>query len=92
MRLREAIAEGRFREDLYYRLNVLTLPLPPLRERPEDIEPLARHFLQAAARDFGRSVMDFEPEALAVLRRHSWPGNVRELMSTRTPRGGDRRR
>ena len=82
VRLREAIAEGRFREDLYYRLNVLTLPLPPLRERPEDIEPLARHFLQAAARDFGRSVMDFEPEALAVLRRHSWPGNVRELMST----------
>jgi len=82
VRLREAIAEGRFREDLYYRLNVLTLPLPPLRERREDIEPLARHFLATAARDLGRAVTDFEPEALAALRRHSWPGNVRELMST----------
>ena len=82
VRLREAIAEGRFREDLYYRLNVLTLPLPPLRERLEDIEPLARHFLQTAARDFGRDVTDFDADALAALRRHSWPGNVRELMST----------
>jgi transcriptional regulator with PAS, ATPase and Fis domain len=82
VRLREAIADGRFREDLYYRVNVLTLPLPPLRERHEDIEPLARHFLATAARDFGRNVTDFEPEALAALRRHSWPGNVRELMST----------
>ena len=82
VRLREAIAEGRFREDLYYRLNVLTLQLPPLRDRHEDIEPLARHFLATAARDFGRDVTDFEPEALAALRRHSWPGNVRELMST----------
>jgi transcriptional regulator with PAS, ATPase and Fis domain len=82
VRLREAIAEGRFREDLYYRLNVLTLALPPLRDRLEDIEPLARHFLQTAARDFGRSVTDFDADALATLRRHSWPGNVRELMST----------
>jgi transcriptional regulator with PAS, ATPase and Fis domain len=82
VRLREAIAEGRFREDLYYRLNVLTLALPPLRERFEDIEPLARHFLQTAARDFSRSVTDFDADALAVLRRHTWPGNVRELMST----------
>jgi transcriptional regulator with PAS, ATPase and Fis domain len=81
VRLREAIAEGRFREDLYYRLNVLTLPLPPLRERLEDIEPLARHFLQVAARDFSRGVRDFDVDALAALRRHSWPGNVRELMS-----------
>ncbi|HET8995452.1 MAG TPA: sigma 54-interacting transcriptional regulator, partial [Acetobacteraceae bacterium] len=81
VRLREAIAEGRFREDLYYRLNVLMLPLPPLRERPEDIELLARHFLQEAARDFGRQVIDFDPEALAALRASPWPGNVRELMS-----------
>jgi len=82
VRLRKAIAEGRFREDLYYRLNVLTLPLPPLRERGEDIDVLARHFLHAAARDFGRDVVDFAPEAMAALRRHVWPGNVRELMST----------
>lgn len=81
VRLREAIAEGRFREDLYYRLNVLMLPLPPLRERREDIEPLARHFLQAAARDFGRHVTGFDPEAMAALCTATWPGNVRELMS-----------
>ena len=81
VRLREAIAEGRFPEDLYYRLNVLTLPLPALRERLDDIEPLARHFLKIAARDFGRSATDFDADALLALRRHSWPGNVRELMS-----------
>lgn len=81
VRLREAIAEGRFREDLYYRLNVLMLPLPPLRQRREDVDMLARHFLQGAAQDFSRDVTDFEPEALAALRSASWPGNVRELMS-----------
>jgi transcriptional regulator with PAS, ATPase and Fis domain len=81
VRLRQAIADGRFREDLYYRLNVLTLQLPPLRDRPEDIEPLARHFLREAARDFGREVADFEPAALDRLRRYGWPGNIRELMS-----------
>lgn len=81
VRLREAIAEGRFREDLYYRLNVLMLPLPPLRERREDIELLAHYFLQEAARDFGRNVTGFDTEALAVLRTAPWPGNVRELMS-----------
>jgi len=81
VRLREAIADGRFREDLYYRLNVLTLPLPPLRERREDIEPLARHFLAAAAVDFRRPVTDFEPDALTALQCHNWPGNIRELMS-----------
>ncbi len=81
VRLRQAIAEGRFREDLYYRLNVLALHLPPLRERPEDIDLLARHFLREAAADFGREVLDFSPEALDALRSHAWPGNVRELMS-----------
>jgi transcriptional regulator with PAS, ATPase and Fis domain len=81
VRLRQAIAEGRFREDLYYRLNVLALHLPPLRERPEDIEQLARHFLREACNDFGREVADFEPAALDALRAHNWPGNVRELMS-----------
>ncbi len=82
VRLREAIAEGRFREDLSYRLNVLTLQLPPLRAREGDVELLARHFLADAARQFGRSVHDFEPAALEALRRHDWPGNIRELMST----------
>jgi len=82
VRIRQAIADGRFREDLYYRLNVLTLHQPPLRERAEDIDLLAQHFLEAAGRDFGREVLAFEPAALDALRRHSWPGNVRELMST----------
>ena len=81
VRLRQAIADGRFREDLFYRLNVLTLHMPPLRDRPEDVEPLARHFLQAAARDFRRPVAGFEPAALDALCRYQWPGNVRELMS-----------
>lgn len=81
VRLREAMAEGRFREDLYYRLNVLMVPLPPLRERREDILPLAHHFLQEAARDFGRAVSAFEPDAVQALQDSNWPGNVRELMS-----------
>ncbi|MGH7043386.1 MAG: sigma-54 interaction domain-containing protein [Acetobacteraceae bacterium] len=82
VRLREAIMEGRFREDLYYRLNVLLLPLPPLRERGGDVELLARHLLQDAARQFQRAVHDFEPAALAALLRNAWPGNVRELAAT----------
>jgi transcriptional regulator with PAS, ATPase and Fis domain len=81
VRLRQAIADGRFREDLYYRLNVLALHLLPLRERPEDIDQLARHFLREPGNDFGREVVDFEPAALDALRVHNWPGTVRELMS-----------
>jgi transcriptional regulator with PAS, ATPase and Fis domain len=81
VRLSQAIAEGRFREDLFYRLNVLTLPVPALRDRPEDIAPLACHFLRLASRDFNREVEGFTPDAMAALRRHRWPGNVRELMS-----------
>ncbi len=81
VRLRQAIAEGRFREDLFYRLNVLSLEVPPLRERPDDIAPLAHHFLREAARQFGREVTGFEAEALEQMRRYRWPGNVRELMS-----------
>jgi transcriptional regulator with PAS, ATPase and Fis domain len=81
VRLAEAIADGRFREDLFYRLNVLPLQVPPLRDRPEDIVPLACHFLQKAARDFRRPMQGFTPEALDMLGRHRWPGNVRELMS-----------
>jgi len=81
VRLRQAIANGRFREDLYYRLNVLALQIPPLRERPDDIALLAHHFLREAANQFGRAVTGFEPAALEALQRYPWPGNVRELMS-----------
>jgi transcriptional regulator with PAS, ATPase and Fis domain len=79
--LRQAIADGRFRQDLFYRLAVLMVPVPPLRERHDDIALLADHFLRIAARDFGRRVDGFTPAAMAALRRHHWPGNVRELRS-----------
>jgi transcriptional regulator with PAS, ATPase and Fis domain len=81
VRLGEAIADGRFRRDLFYRLAVLTVPVPPLRDRHDDIAVLADHFRLIAARDFGRDVDGFTPAAIAALRRHDWPGNVRELMS-----------
>src|SRR5690349_7845569 len=81
VRLREAISEGRFREDLYYRLNVLALHLPPLRERREDIPLLAEHALRQATEHFSRDVSGFTSEAMDVLRKYDWPGNVRELMA-----------
>ncbi len=73
------VAEGRFREDLLYRLNTVELRLPPLRDRPEDVGHLAQHFLQLQAQRYGKPVKTFAPEALHSLARHSWPGNVREL-------------
>ena len=76
--LRTQIQQGLFREDLYYRLNVVPLRLPPLRERLEDIGDLARHFLRQAARD-GLGERTITPQAIDRLKRHSWPGNVREL-------------
>ena len=82
VRLRQAMIDARFREDLYYRLNVLTLHLPPLRERPEDIEPLAHGFLAQATAQYEREVIGFDPAAMEALKRHPWPGNVRELIST----------
>jgi transcriptional regulator with GAF, ATPase, and Fis domain len=75
---REARA-GSFREDLYYRLNVITLNLPPLRERREDIPLLASHFAARTSRKLGRPIAGFTPEARACLLRYDWPGNVREL-------------
>jgi transcriptional regulator with PAS, ATPase and Fis domain len=81
VRLREAIAEGRFREDLYYRLNILAVHLPPLRERREDIPLLAEHALRDAATHFARELSGFSPDALEALQQHDWPGNVRELMA-----------
>ncbi|WP_339498989.1 sigma-54 interaction domain-containing protein [Pseudomonas canadensis] len=77
--LSQAVAEGAFREDLYYRLNVLNLTVPPLRMRREDIALLARHFLARCARSLRKSVQGFSPEAMALLSAYGWPGNVREL-------------
>jgi two-component system NtrC family response regulator/two-component system response regulator HydG len=73
------IKGGRFRLDLYYRLNVYQLRIPPLRERPEDIEPILLIFLERARQERGCRIKTIAPEALAVLQRHDWPGNVREL-------------
>lgn len=77
--LKEAIAAGRFREDLYYQLNVLRIHLPPLRERKEDIPLLAAAFVEAHGRRYDSQVEGFTPEALSALMRYTWPGNVREL-------------
>jgi DNA-binding NtrC family response regulator len=76
--LRDEVAAGRFREDLYFRLNVIPVQLSPLRERPDDVLPLARHFLARHAADAGRPLR-LSPEAEEALRRHAWAGNVREL-------------
>ena len=76
--LRQHINQGLFREDLYYRLNVVPIRMPPLRERTEDIIDLVRHFLGQAQRE-GLPAKQFEPAALERLKRHNWPGNVREL-------------
>ena len=75
----EAVARGAFREDLFYRLNVFPLPIPALRQRPDDIVALARHFLVANGGMVGRAGMVFSQAAEAALRAHPWPGNVREL-------------
>ncbi len=73
------VADGRFRQDLYYRLKVVTLEIPPLRERPEDIPLLVRHFLERFNRELDREVTGIEQAALNALMRYPWPGNVREL-------------
>lgn len=77
--LSDLVQHGQFREDLYYRLAVIPLQMPPLRERPEDVPVLANQFLRAFAKRHGRSVSGFTPEAMARLQRYGWPGNVREL-------------
>lgn len=77
--LSEAVSEKRFREDLFYRLSVVTLELPPLSDRPEDILPLAEHFLGDFCVEAGRSPLTLAPEAQQRLTGHTWPGNVREL-------------
>jgi Nif-specific regulatory protein len=77
--LDEAVKKGLFRQDLYYRLNVVVLTAPPLRERPEDTIPLAEHFAKRCAQDCGRKIIGLAPEARVYLQSYSWPGNVREL-------------
>ena len=77
--LGKAIADGRFREDLYYRINVIPIVLPPLRERREDIPLLAEHFLAKYAEQMGKSITGLSHEAMSLLQQYDWPGNIREL-------------
>jgi DNA-binding NtrC family response regulator len=77
--LDERVAQGLFRQDLYYRLDVVRISAPPLRDRPEDIALLMDHFLQMYARKFGLPLPEVDPDTLAILRNYPWPGNVREL-------------
>src|SRR5918993_620462 len=79
--LEHEVAEGRFREDLFYRLNVIEVHLPPLRERREDIPLLARHFVKRTAREQGQDEKPLEPAAMTALINYNWPGNVRELQN-----------
>ena len=79
--LSEAVAEGRFRQDLFYRINVINIELPSLRERISDIPLLAEHFLHGVREESGKDVEGFSDEALVALRRYPWPGNVRELQN-----------
>jgi DNA-binding NtrC family response regulator len=81
--LKQAVSEGRFREDLFYRLNVITIRLPALRERPDDILPLAKHFIKKYNEENRRTLSEeINPEVLALLEAYQWPGNVRELENT----------
>ena len=73
------VANGQFREDLYYRLNVVTIPIPPLRTRREEIPSLVRHFLSRFCKQYNRSTPTISPETMRLFQEYSWPGNVREL-------------
>jgi transcriptional regulator with PAS, ATPase and Fis domain len=79
--LAQAVQQGRFRQDLYYRINVINIELPPLRERISDIPMLAQHFLARTCEEAGKKCGGFSDEALSALQRYSWPGNVRELQN-----------
>jgi DNA-binding NtrC family response regulator len=79
--LQQAVRDGGFREDLYWRLNVVQIHIPPLRERPEDVPVLAEHFLARFAQSMSRRPMRFSPEAMDALAAYAWPGNVRELQN-----------
>ena len=77
--LEKEIGKGHFREDLYYRLNVVPIVVPPLRERREDIPALVRHFMKTHVEEQGLRMKDVSPEAMAVFQQYEWPGNIREL-------------
>ncbi|HEV3261509.1 MAG TPA: sigma-54 dependent transcriptional regulator [Gemmataceae bacterium] len=79
--LEELVATGRLRQDLYYRLKVFTIELPPLHERPDDVPLLVEHFIRVGNRELGKQVTSVGPEAMRLLQEHDWPGNVRELQS-----------
>ena len=76
-----AVEDGRFRQDLFYRINVINIELPSLRERPADVPLLADHFLQSVCHEVGKDVQGFTPEAISSMQRYAWPGNVRELQN-----------
>src|SRR5204862_1296152 len=80
--LSKLVSEGRFREDLFYRINVIGVHLPPLRERREDIPMLAEHFLAKYSEQMGKAIAALSNDALEILQRHDWPGNIRELENT----------
>jgi len=82
LRLPHAIATGKLRDDLYYRLSVLRMHLPPLRERKGDIEVLVNHFVEEIARELGSNIRSVSPAAISAMEAHSWPGNVQELVAT----------
>lgn len=77
--LKQEVAENRFRADLYYRINIIPIEIPPLRERPEDIPALCQNFLEAYSREMNKSVQTIDGETIKMLQRYNWPGNVREL-------------
>ena len=79
--LRQAVADRQFREDLYFRLSVFPVTIPPLRDRPEDIPLLARHFVERTCGEMGRKVLSLSERATEMLSAHPWPGNVRELQN-----------
>ncbi len=76
------VKEGRFREDLYYRLNVIEIKMPPLRERKDDMQPLIKHYLNVFAKETGKTIKDIDYEAMQALLAYDWPGNIRELRNT----------
>lgn len=81
MNLEKLVSDGVFREVLYYRINTISIWLPPLRERPDDIVPLSERFIKTFNKKYNRNVQGISPEGVITLRKYSWPGNIRELQN-----------